>query len=559
MVQGAGSTEWFYAAGNNRRGPVTERTLIDKIKSGELGRTSKLWKDGFPKWVVLENTGFVQCLPHASPPSLDQVDTGGPGEEGELGLPPIPRIKDPQESLSGDDGSDEYQGSGRVACESPSPSPPSLPPAQMTVPSPVAPKKRSAAKIMAASLALFFITLIVPIQFNREWITIGWALEGAALLWLFHRVPHPGLRLTGVGLLVAAFVRLALNPAVLEYHVRVATPVLNWYLYAYGIVTVALFAGAGLLAPPRNLILEANVQLILAGLGTVLAFLLLNIEIADYFSALGSTMTFQISGNDARDMTYSIGWALFALGVLVVGIMRRLPAARYAAIGLLCVTLLKLFLHDLAHLGPLYRIGAFVSVAVIAMLALFAYFRFLSTEKEQNGRDHEKHEDDPEATKQRASPAASASAIRPVLIGWSPAPRNMPTSLPNVNILFYYKVNDAEKGPNTLKQLTSMWDNGQITADALHRTSDSTEWLPLLKRFSEPHPVSQLSSDSELAEKAQTDASAVQPATSPQSPLPTQTASSDAQTAPPLAQEALSPQDATNHHDRGGGGNSTEQ
>ena len=95
-------------------------------------------------------------------------------------------------------------------------------------------------------VALFFITLIFPIQFDRQWITIGWALEGAALLWLFHRVPHPGLRLTGVGLLAAAFVRLALNPAVLEYHPRAATPIFNWYLYAYGIVTVCLFAGARL-------------------------------------------------------------------------------------------------------------------------------------------------------------------------------------------------------------------------------------------------------------------------------------------------------------------------
>ena len=102
-------------------------------------------------------------------------------------------------------------------------------------------------------VALFFITLIFPIQFDHQWITIGWALEGAALLWLFHRVPHPGLRLAGVGLLVAAFVRLAFNPAVLEYHPRSATPIFNWYLYAYGIVTVCLFAGARLLAPPRNI------------------------------------------------------------------------------------------------------------------------------------------------------------------------------------------------------------------------------------------------------------------------------------------------------------------
>jgi uncharacterized membrane protein len=184
------------------------------------------------------------------------------------------------------------------------------------------------------------------------------------------------LRLVGTGLLVAAFVRLAFNPAVLEYHARSATPVFNWYLYAYGIVTVCLFAGARLLAPPRNQIYTINAPPILAGVGTVLAFLLLNIEIADYFSAPGSTLTFQFSGDFARDMTYSIAWALFALVLLVIGILRKIPAARYSAIGLLSVTLLKLFFHDLARLNQLYRIGAFIGVAVIAMLASFAYQRF---------------------------------------------------------------------------------------------------------------------------------------------------------------------------------------
>jgi uncharacterized membrane protein len=200
---------------------------------------------------------------------------------------------------------------------------------------------------------------------------------------LFHRVPHPGLRLTGFGLLVAAFVRLALNPAVLSYHPRAAMPIVNWYLYAYGLVILSLFAGARLLAPPRHLVLQSNVQWILAGLGTALSFLLLNIEIADYFSAPGSTLTFEFSGNLARDMTYSIAWALFALVLLVVGILKKLAAARYAAIGLLCVTLLKLFFHDLAQLGQLYRIGAFIGVAVIALVASFAYQKFFSAGKKE--------------------------------------------------------------------------------------------------------------------------------------------------------------------------------
>jgi hypothetical protein len=36
-----------------------------------------------------------------------------------------------------------------------------------------------------------------------------------------------------------------------------------------------------------------------------------------------------------------------------------------------------LFFHDLANLEALYRIGALTAVAVIAMLASFAYQRFL--------------------------------------------------------------------------------------------------------------------------------------------------------------------------------------
>jgi hypothetical protein len=228
-------------------------------------------------------------------------------------------------------------------------------------------------------VALFFITLIFPIQFEHQWITIGWALEGAALLWLFHRVPHPGLRLVGVGLLIAAFARLALNPYVLGYHPRATTAIFNWYLYTYGIVTVCLFSGASLLAPPRNRVAELNVPPVLFTLGTVLAFILLNIEIADYFSEPGSTLTFDFSGNFARDMTYSIGWALFALILLVVGIWRKLRGARYSAIGLLCVTILKLFLHDLAQLNQLYRIGALVGVSVIVMFASVAYQRFFAT------------------------------------------------------------------------------------------------------------------------------------------------------------------------------------
>ncbi|MBU6399631.1 MAG: DUF2339 domain-containing protein [Verrucomicrobia bacterium] len=248
--------------------------------------------------------------------------------------------------------------------------------------------KRNTLLAFFGGVALFFITLVFPIQFQRQWITIGWALEGAALLWLLHRVPHAGLKGTGVGLLTAAFVRLALNPAVLHYHARTATPLLNWYLYAYGLVTLCLFAGARLLAPPRHQLRELNVPPILQGLGTVLAFLLLNLEIADYFSQ-GTTVTFDFSGNLARDMTYSLGWAVFAFVVMIVGITRELRPARYGGMGLLVVTLLKLFFHDLWSLGGLYRIGSLVGLALVLIPVSFLYQRFLTSSPAPHAKSSE--------------------------------------------------------------------------------------------------------------------------------------------------------------------------
>jgi uncharacterized membrane protein len=169
---------------------------------------------------------------------------------------------------------------------------------------------------------------------------------------------------------------------VVGYPPRGATPILNWYLYAYGVAALALFGGARLLAPPRDRVLGSAAPPLLNALGGVLAFLLLNLEIADFFSPVEGTLTFEFSGNLARDMTYTIAWALFAFALLVIGIWRRLRFVRYAALGLLSVALLKLFLHDLANLDNLYRIGALIAVAAIAIVASFVYQRFLPANHE---------------------------------------------------------------------------------------------------------------------------------------------------------------------------------
>ncbi|HEY0143147.1 MAG TPA: DUF2339 domain-containing protein [Thermoanaerobaculia bacterium] len=212
---------------------------------------------------------------------------------------------------------------------------------------------------LVAGTALAFITVAIPLQLENEWITISWALEAAALAWLFRRIPHQGLLVWSAALAAAVFVRLVLNPEVYGYHPRTGSPIFNWYLYAYVACAAALFLTAYLFPKERR---EASGAI--AGSATLILFVLLNIEIADFYSA-GDVLTFNfLSSSLAQDLTYTMSWAIFAIGVLIAGIALRNRPARVAALVLLVVTILKCFLHDLGRLGGLYRVGSLFGLAV---------------------------------------------------------------------------------------------------------------------------------------------------------------------------------------------------
>ena len=97
---------------------------------------------------------------------------------------------------------------------------------------------------MVAGAALAFVTVAIPLQLHHQWITIGWALEGAALAWLYRRIPHRGLLYCGVrAARLSVFSRLALNPDVLYYEPRGDLRIFNWYLYAYVTCAAAMLRG----------------------------------------------------------------------------------------------------------------------------------------------------------------------------------------------------------------------------------------------------------------------------------------------------------------------------
>ena len=71
----------------------------------------------------------------------------------------------------------------------------------------------------------------------------------------------------------------------------------------------------------------------------------------------------------------SVAWALYAAALVVLGFRRRQADLRWAGLGVFAVTLVKVFLVDMAGLSAVYRIGSFLVLGVLLLGASFLYQR----------------------------------------------------------------------------------------------------------------------------------------------------------------------------------------
>ena len=248
-------------------------------------------------------------------------------------------------------------------------------------------ESRRTALVWYLAVALSLVSVAIPLQLDKEWITIGWALNGLALLALWVRLDHPGLKYFGLALLGAATFRLVANPAVLSYHVRVGVPVLNWLAYTYLVPAAALVLSHRILKAREVARLtdweERLYPAILpigaasCGLAAVaVVFAWINLSIADIF-ATGPNLELSFQRLPARDATTSVAWAVYALVLLAIGVRSRSSSLRWLSLGLLVLTLGKVFLHDLGELEDLYRVGSLVGLAVSLIIVSLIYQRFV--------------------------------------------------------------------------------------------------------------------------------------------------------------------------------------
>lgn len=255
------------------------------------------------------------------------------------------------------------------------------------LPSPVLARRELGHRALMATVALGFLATAIPLQLDRQWIAVAWALLAAAVWWLYRRLPHPGLKYFGLLLYAAVVVRLVPTAELLHYHHR-GLPVLNWLLYSYGVPCLCFLIGAAFLRQVESRYrseLEKTFPIgservplhaVASFSGLLLIFVLINLEIADAFSP-GPYTELWLTRSYARDLTRSLAWGVYALVLLIVGMRRDSRALRYFSLGAMLLTIAKVFLYDLANVGGIYRSLSFLGLAVSLILVSLLYQRFV--------------------------------------------------------------------------------------------------------------------------------------------------------------------------------------
>jgi uncharacterized membrane protein len=231
------------------------------------------------------------------------------------------------------------------------------------------------------ALAIGFITIAVPIRLDTHWITIGWLVESAVLLWVADRVKSDFLNAFAVIALVLGIARLLFvdnfYSTVLIFNARMAA-------HGVAIAVLAMIAWYGSRRDDEQAKRVAAIAVV--GLN-ILALVAFSREITDYYSRqLAATYSQPGRWNPAdwtttrnieiaRDFTYSAVWMAYGAVLMIVGFWKRSAFVRWQALILIAVTIVKVFVYDVSQLDRGYRIVSFIVLGALLLAISFAYQR----------------------------------------------------------------------------------------------------------------------------------------------------------------------------------------
>ena len=110
-----------------------------------------------------------------------------------------------------------------------------------------------------------------------------------------------------------------------------------------------------------------KIRVELGVVGLTLAFITTTLE-------LNTFLNHYVEG--LRSGGISILWSLFALGLVLAGIRKRIRPLRFVGLALFTIVAIKVFMVDLNSLGPIYRVVAFILLGVMVLSGSFVYLRY---------------------------------------------------------------------------------------------------------------------------------------------------------------------------------------
>ena len=226
-------------------------------------------------------------------------------------------------------------------------------------------------------VALMGVTAALPLELEERWLTVGLGLEVLALAAVSRRVTHPLIRYSAVFMALVVAVRLVVNPAALAYADTSGLPILNWTLYTWGLPFVCLLGAAAALdfdTPSQGkswnpFVKHLPAVVVLSGL--FVGFALVNVQVSHAFQDAGPV---ELGGAGLfQGMVRSLGWAVYGVVVLGVGLGTGRKMVRLVGFGFLMLTAVKVFLWDLWALAGFVRVGSVFGLGITLLLAALMF------------------------------------------------------------------------------------------------------------------------------------------------------------------------------------------
>lgn len=229
-------------------------------------------------------------------------------------------------------------------------------------------------------------TLLFGFTLNQEIASIlGFAGFGLGLL-VWKKDLNTPFRMAGLVLIMVALIKSVGFPFRFGRQFTAMMPLVNYPSLMYAILLTLLVFVLYKNPKQRWPVNRVSARQFMGVTLAITAFSVMNIEIAACLGRPGETFSLLASGNYMKLLAYSIGWMVFAIALLVAGIRFSLPLCRWVATGLICITVIKVFIADTAKLDMGYKIASFSILSLGLFFVAYLYQKFISDEPKNESK-----------------------------------------------------------------------------------------------------------------------------------------------------------------------------